>query len=235
MPPLPYPRWRRWLSYWSDQVLEVGEGDHGDELAVILRKGKLLLQSNGAIYSWEDNYYNFRTAFERLDWDALPGDKVLLLGLGLGSVPQITEELFGRRLVYTAVEYDEAVAGLAEDYLLYRLGSSITTVVADANAYVAQCRERFDLILVDVFVDDQIPEAFNTVRFAVRLKKLLRPGGCVISNRLTYRPPDRAAAERYYRDVWLRVFPKAALLDVKSNWMLYSEGRFLVEPDVMLE
>ncbi len=228
MAALPYPRWRKWLSYLSDQVLELGEGDHGDELAVVLRKGKLLLQSNGAIYSWEDNYYNFRVAFERLDWAALPGDKVLLLGLGLGSVPQMTEELFGKRLDYTVVEYDEAVAGLAEDYLLYRLESSITTIVADAEAYVHQCRERFDLILVDVFVDDLIPEEFNSVDFAERLKKLLYPGGCVISNRLTYRPHDKVMAQRYYVTVWCEVYPSASYLDVRSNWMLYSDERFIV-------
>lgn len=225
---LPYPRWRKWLSYLMDQTLEFGEGDHGDELAVLLRKGKLLLQSNGAIYSWEDNYYNFRRAFERLDWEALPGDRVLLLGLGLGSVPQMTEELFGKRLDYTAVEYDEAVVALAEDYLLYRLHSNITTVIADAAVYVAQTRERFDLVLVDIFVDDKIPEVFNTAGFAERLKTLLVPGGCVISNRLTFRAADKSIAEVYYRDVWKTVFENAAMLDVSSNWMLFSDERFLL-------
>lgn len=228
MPPLPYPSWRKWLSYVHDQTLVRGEGDYGDELAVVLRKGKLLLQSNGAVYSWEDNYYNFRTLFERFDWDALQGDRVLLLGLGLGSVPQMTEELFGLELSYVAVEYDEAVAALAEEYLLYRLRSPITVIVADAEAFVAQADERFDLVLVDLFVDDTIPGQFVEKGFAERLAELLRPGGCIVSNRLTYRPQDEALSREYYRQVWSPLFPGAAKLDVGSNWMLLSDGSYLL-------
>ena len=227
MAALPYPRWRSWLSHLADQTLELGEGEHGDELAVLLRKGKVLLQTNGAIYSWEDNYYNFRTAFERTDWRRLPGPRCLLLGLGLGSVPQMLEERFGLAFEYVAVEYDAAVARLAEDYLLYRLRSPITTVVADAAAFVAQCGERFDLILVDLFVDDEIPRPFAGEAFAKTLAGLLNPGGCVISNRLAHRDHDRADTAAYYREVWRAVFPEGAYLDVVSNWMLFSDGAYV--------
>lgn len=215
------------MSYLADQTLVLGEGEHGDELAVVLRKGKLLLQSNGAIYSWEDNYYNFRALFETLDWARLPGHRCLLLGLGLGSVPQMVEELFGEALSYTAVEYDTAVAQLAEQYLLYRLHSPITTVVADAEAFVARCDERFDLIIVDLFVDDEVPTAFESPAFAKTLNELTAPGGLIVSNRLTHREGDRSATAAYERDVWRGVFPKGGYLDVGSNWMLVSDGRFL--------
>ena len=223
----PYSRWRAALSYLTDQTLQLGEGEHGDELAVVLRKGKVLLQSNGAIYSWEDNYYNFRACFEALDWSRLPGDRCLLLGLGLGSVPQMVEELFGETLVYTAIEYDAAVAQLAEEYLLYRLRSPVTTIVADAEAFVAQCQERFDLVLVDIFVDDEIPAAFSSAAFAKTLAELTVPGGLVISNRLTHRDHDRADTAAYYRAVWREVFPEGDYLDVGSNWMLVSDAAYL--------
>ena len=226
----PYPRWRSWLSYLRDQTLEVTEGEFGDELAVVLRKGKLMLQSNGAVYSWEDNYYNFREAFERLDWERLTGDRVLVLGLGLGSIPQMLEETFGRRFHYTAVEYDEGVVELAEHYLLYRLSSPIETIVADAEAYVAQTDEQFDLILVDIFVDDRVPEEFESSEFLLDLVDLLAPGGCIISNRLTYRPKDREETSSYYKDVWQKQFPNSAYLDIRSNWMLVSDEGFWRKP-----
>ena len=225
----PYPRWRHYLSYVRDQRLEVTTGDYDDELAVVLRKGKLLLESNGAVYSWESNYYNFREAFAKLRWGAVPGDRVLVLGLGLGSIPQMLEEDFGRRLRYTAVEYDEAIVCLAEEYLLYRLASPIETIVADAGAYVAQARQRFDLILVDLFLDDRVPSEFETRDFLRGLRRLLAPGGCIVSNRLTYRPDDLAQTAAYYEDVWLSAFPAAVYLDIGSNWMLFSDRRFVSE------
>ena len=219
----PYPRWKSWLSHISDQYLDHIEGEYGDELSVLLRKGKLILQANGAIYSWEDNYYNFREACSLLRWDQLPGKDCLLLGLGLGSVPQIIEEQLGQELNYTAIEYDSAVVELAEDYLLYRLRSPITVIIADAEAFVELDEESYDLILVDLFIDDQVPEAVSVPGFAEALARRLNPGGVIISNRLAYRPADREEALKYYRDVWRQVFPKGGYLDVQSNLMLFSD------------
>jgi len=224
---LPYPRWRSWLSHLIDQRLITAQGQHTEELAVVLRDGKLILQADGAVYSWEDNYYNFREAFHALAWDRLSGDKVLLLGLGLGSIPQILEEGFGKDLDYVAVEHDEVVVELAERYLLYRLSSRMETVVADATAFVAQDSRQYDLILVDLFVDDQVPLHFERETFLRQLENRLTAGGCLISNRLTYTAVNRAATQHYIDKVFLKVFPDGGCLDVESNWMLYSDKAFL--------
>jgi len=42
------------MSFIKDQTLESTEGEHAEYLAVILRQGKLLLQANSAIYSWDE-------------------------------------------------------------------------------------------------------------------------------------------------------------------------------------
>ena len=225
----PYRRWREALSYLADQTLEEGAGDVTDHLRVVLRRGRVLLEVDGAVYSWEDNYYNFREAFRQLDWDRLPGDRCLLLGLGLGCVPQIAEERFGRRLRYTAVENDEVVAALAERYLLYRLASPVTTVVADAGAFVAQDAGEYDLILVDLFVDDRVPPQFETIAFLEALRARLAPGGCLVSNRMAYLAGHREATGRYIAEVFAEVFPRASSLDVRSNLMLYSDGAYQLE------
>ena len=222
----PYPAWRRYLSYVADQTLEEGAGDVTEHLRVVLRRGRVLLEVDGAVYSWEDNYYNFREAFRCLDWDKLPGDRCLLLGLGLGCVPQIAEEHFGRRLHYTAVEYDETVAALAKRYLLYRLRSPVTTVVADAAVFVAQDPTAYDLILVDLFVDDRVPDVFEAREFLEQLRGRLSPGGCLISNRMAYGPEHREATKRYIDEVFAEVFPRASGLDVQSNVMLFSDTAF---------
>lgn len=227
----PYPRWRHYLSYLRDQVLEAGPSERTEHVSVVLRDGKLMLHANDAVYSWEDKYYNFREAFSHLAWDELPGDEALLLGLGLGSVPQMIEERFGRSLRLTAVEYDDTIVALAEAYLLFRLRMPIETVVADAEAYVAQCGRTFDLLMVDLFHDDQVPAQFSTGEFLDGCKRLLRPGGCLISNRLALREGDRSAATKYFEEVFLPVFPEGNYLDVGSNWMLFSDERYLLDPE----
>ena len=200
---------------------------------MILRHGKLLLQANSAIYSWEDNYYNFRTAFEHLDWDKLNGDETLLLGLGLGSVPQIIEELFKYRLHYTALEYDGVIAELAQEYLLHRLESPIDTIVADAEVFMAQNERKFDFVLVDLFVDDEVPAQFDSFTFLESLRDCMEPGACMITNRLAYTEEDRAASDAYYSEVFLKIFPDGGLIDVESNMMLFSDRRFIIEQSAL--
>lgn len=228
--PRPYKRWQHFLSYLTDVSLASVEGDHTDHLEVVLRKGKVLLQANGAVYSWEDNYYNFVHAFNQLNWNKLSGEQCLLLGLGLGSVPQLIEERHNRRLQYTCIEYDETVVALAEKYLLYRLTSPCEVIVADAERYVELCRDRFHLIVLDLFVDDKVPAQFDTTSFLKQVRALMAPGGVVISNRLTYTQADKRAAKRYYDTVYSEVFPNAAYLDVATNWMLFSDGSYLRDP-----
>ncbi len=218
------PLWKKYLSYLFEFHIESAPSEHNPHLYVSLSKGRYQLATQNAIYSFGDLYDNFTKAFQRVALDKLPGDEVLILGFGLGSIPEILEKKFGKNYRYTGVELDEEVLYLANKYTLPGLRSPVSFVQADAFAFVHLCREKFDMICMDVFSDDIIPADCQTSDFTDNLKRLLKPGGLLLYNRLALAEKDKAEAQRFFETEFLRVFPGGEVLDVGGNYVLVGRG-----------
>jgi spermidine synthase len=218
--PVRIPFWKKWLSYLTPVHLEATGSDQNPELTVLLNQGRMQLLSGNAIYSWDDLYRNFTVAFETLKIEQRLVREVLVLGLGLGSVPFMLEKKFGKSCHYTAIEYDETVAELASRYTLSRMKSPVDIVIADAEIFVEVCEETFDLIIIDIFEDDLTPPQFEEPDFLRSCHGLLNPGGLMLFNRLHGDGKDKVAAERFYNRVFTVVLPTSWYIDTKGNWIL---------------
>ena len=217
------PFWKKWLSHLFPITLESASTEINPSLAVRLDRGRVQLLSGNAIYSWDDLYRNFTVAFGQMNLPSGGDTDVLLLGLGLGSVPYILEKVYGKKYQYTAVEIDAAVADMASRYTLSRVQSPVQLIVADASVYLDVCEDRFDMVIVDIFEDHIVPAQFESVEFLEDCLALLNPHGRLIFNRLYNTTRDRRDTERYYREIFKEVFPDAICHDVRGNWVL--EGR----------
>jgi SAM-dependent methyltransferase len=218
------PQWKKWLSYLIEMHIESAPSPTNPHLYVSLKRGRYQLSTARAIYSYGDLYDNFNKTFQAIRLDKWPVENVLLLGLGLGSIPFMLERNFHKNYQYTAVEIDEAVAYLAHKYVLSGLQSPIETVCANALDYVDQCRETFDLIAMDIFLEDHIPDEFETEDFLRQLAGLLSPNGILLYNRLSRTKEDLDRTRVFYRDVFSVVFPNAAYVDAGGNWVLINRA-----------
>mgnify|MGYP001202158802 CR=1 FL=1 len=214
------PLWKKWVSHVVPLTLETAASEQNPDLAVMLDRGRLQLLSGNAIYSWDDLYHNFTIAFGTLDLKARPIEDVLILGLGLGSVPYILEKTYGRAYRYTAVEWDETVAELAARYTLSRLKSPVDIITADAGIFLQVTEEQYDMIVVDIFEDDRTPEQFETVAFLEACAERLRPNGLILYNRLYNAHRNIVSTQRFFEDTFKNVFPGADKIDTGGNWIL---------------
>ncbi len=222
------PKWKRWLSYLTELELEHISSDLHESLTISLIQGRIQLFADKAIYSFEDLYSNFAEAFNRVDLSRLPGKRVLVLGLGLGSVIQLLERNHHFQGEYTAVEWDEAIIYLAEKYTLTDLDVPLMTIAADAEIFLeTYTDESFDLILVDIFKDDIIPDYFSTKACLKRLHMLLEPQGLIISNRLYRSSADQTITNRYTTEIFQSIFPNSAALTVEGNRLLFQDAAYL--------
>lgn len=215
--------WKNILSYVYPFTLEVVEGTHNPHLEIVYSRGRYRLDTQNAIYSYEDLYTNYYYSFKQLKVETLAIQNVLVLGLGLGSIPVMLEKHFGKTYHYTAIEIDEEVLRLAHKYSLSALQSNIEYICTDARLFVEQCDRQFDLVCMDIFMDDMVPLRFEQSDFLQQIKTLIAPNGLLMYNRLFNTPKDKLSSKRFYEQAFLEVFPNGTYLDVDGNWMLLNK------------
>ena len=213
-------RTQKWLSQIKDIHFETASSEYNEVLHVVLSKGRFQLLTNNAIYSYGDLYTNYKRAFDKVNLKELDIENVLILGFGMGSIPYMIEHLHQKKLHYTAVEIDETVIYLAHKYVTQYLESPIEVIEADAFAYVMQAQGQFDLICMDVFIDDQVPLTFERLDFLEQLKSLLGENGILMFNRLYLTKTDRRSTRSYYENTFLKVFEDGDFMDVGGNWIM---------------
>jgi spermidine synthase len=173
---------------------------------VVRRGRKRTLRIDGSLAStWQPGLATTGSVWDALACAllALPPAKrsnVLLLGLGGGSAARVVRALAPRARI-VGVEIDPAVVRLARRWFdLDALG--VEVVVADAAAFLARTRRRFDAVLEDVFVGDarrlRKPPGFPLPALD-RVRRILRPGGVAACNTLDESAEVRAALAARFR------------------------------------
>jgi SAM-dependent methyltransferase len=217
------PKWKEWLSYIYEFDIESVGSAVNEVLHVSYSKGRYQLSTENAIYSFGDLYTNFYYAFERLDLEKLKIENVLILGFGLGSIPLMLEKNFNQNYNYTGVEIDEEVIYLANKYVTNELDASIEMICADALMFLEVNEEKYDMICVDLFLDDIIPAQFEQQDFLIQIKNKLSENGILLYNRLALTDQDQLESETFFEMEFLPIFPKGRYLDVDGNWILLNE------------
>ncbi len=219
------PSWKRFLSYFrAFKLEECTSSEVNPKLDLYLKQGRYQLCTPHAVYSYGDLYDNFTRSFDAIDLDLLDIKRVLVLGFGLGSIPFILEEVFEKTYDYTAIELDCKVIDMAKKYVLPEMKSSVDLICEDALHFVNNCKEKFDLIAMDIFIDDTVPKDFEKDEFLIKLKNLLSIEGVLLYNRLSFNKKDKADTKEFYEQKFMPAFPEATYLDVNGNWMLLNRA-----------
>lgn len=211
-------------SYFVDVRLEQQQSDFSGPLEVIYRNGRYALCTENTVYSYDDLYVNFRDSFKQININQFVIRKVLVLGLGLGSIPFLLEKNFKKKYHYTLVEIDPKIVNLAKQYTLRKLQSNYEVICLDAFEYMKNCSETFDLIAVDIFIDDNIPNSFESIEFLQNVKKALSPNALLMYNRLTYNEKLTARNKAFFENTFKKVFERGDMLSLEGNKMLLNKS-----------
>lgn len=109
---------------------------------------------------------------------------VLILGLGGGSMPRVLARLLPQAQI-DVVEIDPAVVSVAKRYFDFRPGARLRVIEADGRVYVKRAlreRRHYDLIMLDAFDHEYIPEHLLTQEFLREVKSLLSADGVLAAN-----------------------------------------------------
>lgn len=109
---------------------------------------------------------------------------ILIIGLGGGTLPTAFHDLYPNAQI-DSVEIDPAVVSVAETYFGFKSSEQVRVHVRDARVWTkrALSRElRYDIIVLDAFNGEYIPEHLMTREYLEETKELLAPGGTLIAN-----------------------------------------------------
>ena len=113
-----------------------------------------------------------------------PPQRILVVGLGGGTLPATLARLLPDADI-DAVEIDPAVVRVAADWFGFQPGPRLHVATEDGRTFVRRMgREgrHYDLVMLDAYDQQYIPEHMLTLEFLQEVRALLAPGGVVAAN-----------------------------------------------------
>lgn len=114
--------------------------------------------------------------------------RILVVGLGGGTLPMAFADLLPNAEI-DSLEIDPAVVDVAEEFFGYRSSEKVRVHEQDARVWVKRARlkgtDKFDIIILDAFNGEYIPEHLMTVEFFEDLKALMTPEATLAANTFT--------------------------------------------------
>lgn len=110
--------------------------------------------------------------------------RILIIGLGGGTLPMAMRDLLPEAQIET-VEIDEAVVRVAKEYFGFVEDQNNRAITQDARVFGKRAALRgreFDLIILDAFNGEYIPEHLMTVEFLREMRSLLSDDGVLVAN-----------------------------------------------------
>ncbi len=109
---------------------------------------------------------------------------MLMIGLGGGTIATVLMEIYPD-LEMDLVEVDESVVKVAHEYFEFRASANARVLTLDGRVFVRRALhsgQQYDLIILDAYNGDYIPEHLMTREFLNDVKKLLTGQGTLVAN-----------------------------------------------------
>ena len=201
---------------FAPQVLETVTSKFSGEIKVIKSFGDTyistgyLTQSGGLVKDvWTPVIKSLSRTYH------LEPKTCLILGLAGGTVAKMLSDKFHPREI-VGVEIDPIMIDLGKKYLGLGDIPDLEIIVEDAYLYIKNNESCIDLILVDLYIGDQLPEFVYSPKF---IDKILKFGKIVVINHLFYDDAKKAAAQTLI-ELLKPLFPEIRLHRVLTNLMI---------------
>jgi spermidine synthase len=219
---------RRSCSYLFPWLIEQRAGFVSPFLEVWLINGAHHLNTKKANYSFGSLHAVFATVFNKFKVKDRNIKTVLILGFGTGSVASILIDDYKLNCSMEAVELDPVVVELGKKYFNVDRFNTLNLKCEDALSFINNNGNIYDLVVVDLFIDLDVPEKFRSQAFISGLKNALSPNGVLFFNSIPYSNPSDAATlhlQAELRNIFGSVLTEKLTLPDTGNWVFVCENK----------
>jgi len=113
--------------------------------------------------------------------------RILVVGMGGGNLSMALQQAYPD-VAIDAVELDPAAVRMARDYFHFAPGDRMRVYEEDGRVFVKRMQRagvKYDVIVLDAYDHEYIPEHMLTLEFLQEVKSLLTPRGVVAGNTFT--------------------------------------------------
>jgi spermidine synthase len=153
---------------------------HSGLLELKFVDGRMLLDSPYASHSYGTVQKVLEFALRHIELSNI--NTVLLLGLGGGSIIKSLRKKFGYKGKIEAVEIDPLMINIANREFGVIKDRRTQIECCEASTYVSEETKTFDLIIVDLFIDNRVSEKILSDEFWCALKDRVSLNGYIIFN-----------------------------------------------------
>jgi spermidine synthase len=107
--------------------------------------------------------------------------RILIVGVGGGTLPMFLHKHFPQTAI-DAVDIDPDVIQVARDYFGLQVDQQLRAHASDGRKFIEQCRDPYDIIMLDAFSNDEIPFSLATREFLQAVRRAVTPDGVVVGN-----------------------------------------------------
>jgi spermidine synthase len=171
------------LSYFYPITVYNKSSNISRTLEVTLYNGKTLLNTKNTNYSYGSLQKVLKKGLLDIGIHEIREmNSILVLGVAGGSVVKtlITDFEFTKSI--TGVELDSEIIEIANTYFNLDKITNFKCIIGDAEQFVATSKESYDLIIIDIFKDKEMPEFLFENNFIKNIKQLLEINGYILFN-----------------------------------------------------
>ncbi|HEX2970195.1 MAG TPA: hypothetical protein VHO46_13945 [Bacteroidales bacterium] len=206
-------------SFVAPVVIEVSGSELNPFLSVELDCGKYVLNSTNANYSYGSLHTLFKKTFIKIkpDWSLIR--RALILGFGTGCVAE-TIHTYNSDCKIDGVEPDQKIIDLGIKYFNTNDRKNLTIHNDSAERFIKSCNEKYDLIIIDVYIDLNVPPEIETEQFLTDVRNALNQGGIVIFNKFI---TTRAVIEQIpvLKELYEKIFTDTEILRLMTTGRMF--------------
>ena len=204
------------LSYFYPITVYNKSSNISKSLEVTLYNGKTLLNTKNTNYSYGSLQSVLKKGLLVIGKTEISKmDSILVLGVAGGSVVKtlITDFEFTKSI--TGVELDPEIIEIANSYFDLDKVTNFKCIIDDAEQFVSTNKDFYDLIIIDIFKDTEMPEFLFQESFIKAIKQRLNKNGYILFNMMLLDASKKDKIENYLNHFETQNYSKKALKNVE--------------------
>ena len=174
---------KKYFSYLNVIPERTYQSTYNGVLEINWLNGKKILDTKNTNYSYGNLGKVLQKGLKSITSDFRSEEtSILILGLGGGDVVKQLRNNFKSHATITAVEIDAVIIEIALKEFDIIPNSKLEIVNNDANVFLKYTKERYNLIVVDLFNDVTIPDFVFQPEFIKSVYNVLDLNGSIIFN-----------------------------------------------------